>query len=41
VLWGAVLLGEHIAANTLVGAAIILLGTALVTGFNPLKNFKL
>ncbi|WP_373974989.1 DMT family transporter [Chitinibacter sp. SCUT-21] len=35
VLWGALFLGEHIGANTIVGAAIILLGTALVTGFKP------
>ncbi|QLG89892.1 DMT family transporter [Chitinibacter bivalviorum] len=33
VLWGALFLGEHIGGNTLIGAMIILLGTALVTGF--------
>ncbi|WP_157669955.1 DMT family transporter [Chitinibacter sp. GC72] len=30
VLWGAVFLGEHIGGNTIAGAIIILLGTALV-----------
>ncbi|WP_410498699.1 DMT family transporter [Chitinibacter sp. S2-10] len=38
VLWGAVFLGEHIGSNTVVGALIILLGTALVTGFNPFSR---
>ncbi|WP_197053871.1 DMT family transporter [Chitinibacter sp. ZOR0017] len=40
VLWGALLLGEHIGSNTLAGGLIILLGTALVTGFNPLARLR-
>lgn len=33
ILWGALFLGEVIGWYTIVGAAIVLLGTALVTGF--------
>ena len=40
ILWGTLFLGEHIGGNTVMGAFIILLGTALVTGFNPLPNRK-
>ncbi|HPT51117.1 MAG TPA: DMT family transporter [Accumulibacter sp.] len=36
ILWGAVFLNEAINGSTFVGAAFVLLGTALVTGFNPL-----
>lgn len=36
ILWGAFFLGEPVSANTLLGAAFVLLGTGLVTGFNPL-----
>lgn len=36
ILWGALFLDEAVSAATLVGAAFVLLGTALVTGFNPL-----
>ena len=35
VLWGAVFLGEHVGINTLIGAIIVIIGTALVTGFRP------
>jgi len=35
ILWGAVFLGETIAWYTIAGAAIVLLGTALVTGLLP------
>lgn len=35
ILWGVLFLEEHIGANTIIGATIILLGTALVTGFKP------
>ncbi|QZA76770.1 DMT family transporter [Deefgea tanakiae] len=40
ILWGSLFLGEHIGGNTVMGALVILLGTALVTGFNPLANRK-
>lgn len=36
VLWGALFLGEHIGLQTVFGGVIVLLGTALITGFNPL-----
>ncbi len=35
VLWGHLILGEPLGWNTLVGAAIVIVGTALVTGFRP------
>ena len=35
VLWGVLFLGEPFGVFTLVGAAIVLAGTALVTGFLP------
>ncbi|KAF0812452.1 putative cystine transporter YijE [Andreprevotia sp. IGB-42] len=35
VLWGVVLLDETVGINTLAGALLVLLGTALVTGFTP------
>jgi drug/metabolite transporter (DMT)-like permease len=35
ILWGALFLGEAIGWHTLAGAAIVLVGTALVTGFVP------
>ncbi|UXY15766.1 DMT family transporter [Chitiniphilus purpureus] len=37
VLWGVLLLGETIGHHTLVGAALVLVGTALATGFDPRK----
>jgi drug/metabolite transporter (DMT)-like permease len=33
VLWGVLFLGETVGWNTFVGAAVVLVGTALVTGF--------
>ncbi len=36
ILWGALFLQEAVTGATFVGAAFVLLGTALVTGFNPL-----
>lgn len=36
VLWGSVFLAEAVRWNTMVGAVIVLVGTALVTNFNPL-----
>ena len=35
VLWGHIFLGEVVSWHTFVGAAIVIFGTALVTGFNP------
>jgi len=35
ILWGTLFLGEPIGWYTIVGAAIVLVGTALVTGFAP------
>lgn len=35
ILWGALFLGEVITIHTLIGAALVLLGTGLVTGFDP------
>ncbi|MBL8396781.1 MAG: DMT family transporter [Candidatus Accumulibacter sp.] len=36
ILWGALFLNETVTGVTFVGAAFVLLGTGLVTGFNPL-----
>ena len=35
ILWGALFLGEVVGLHTVAGAAIVILGTALVTGFRP------
>lgn len=35
ILWGALFLGEVVGWYTIAGAAIVLVGTALVTGFSP------
>jgi len=35
ILWGALFLGEAVGWHTLAGAATVLVGTALVTGFVP------
>ncbi|MCG2582785.1 DMT family transporter [Massilia sp. TS11] len=35
ILWGALFLGEQIGWHTVAGSAIVLTGTALVTGFRP------
>lgn len=35
ILWGALFLGEVVGWHTVAGAAIVILGTALVTGFRP------
>lgn len=35
VMWGHVILGEPIGGAMLIGAAMVLVGTALVTGFSP------
>lgn len=34
ILWGSLFLGEHVGWHTLAGSLIILIGTALVTGFS-------
>lgn len=39
VLWGHLVLGEDIGLRTFVGAAIVLAGTALSTGFSPRQVF--
>ncbi len=41
VLWGHVYLDEAIGLHTLVGASIVLVGTALVTGFSPKRLFAI
>ena len=35
ILWGHLFLGETVGWHTLIGALVVLAGTALVTGFNP------
>ena len=40
VLWGHLFLGEPIGWNTLVGALVVIVGTALVTGFSAAALFK-
>ena len=35
ILWGALFLGETVGWYTILGSAIVLVGTALVTGFVP------
>ena len=40
VLWGHVILGEPLGWNTLVGALVVIVGTALVTGFSAAALFR-
>ena len=40
VLWGSLFLSEAVRWNTIVGAGIIIVGTALVTNFNPLALLR-
>lgn len=40
VLWGRVFLSEPVRWNTIAGGAIVLVGTALVTNFNPLALMR-
>jgi drug/metabolite transporter (DMT)-like permease len=40
VLWGALILGEHVGLNTFVGTALVLSATGLITGFNPAILFR-
>ncbi|GDY26200.1 membrane protein [Agarivorans sp. Toyoura001] len=39
ILWGSVFLNEAVSWNTLLGTSVILVGTALVTGFSPRTVF--
>jgi len=40
VLWGSLFLREHIGIETVLGGAIVLVGTALITGFDPRSLFR-
>jgi drug/metabolite transporter (DMT)-like permease len=40
VLWGHVFLDEPLGWNTLVGALVVIVGTALVTGFSVTSLFR-
>lgn len=40
VLWGSLFLHEHIGIQTILGGAIVLVGTALITGFDPRSLFR-
>jgi drug/metabolite transporter (DMT)-like permease len=40
VTWGALFLGEPLTAGLLPGVLLILLASALLTGFNPFRVFK-
>ena len=39
VAWGHLFLGEPLGSGVYLGGAFVLLATALVTGFNPLRRF--
>ncbi|QDL53377.1 DMT family transporter [Rhodoferax aquaticus] len=39
VLWGHLFLGEELGGGVLVGGSLILLASALITGFNPLRSW--
>ncbi|MFP5325066.1 MAG: EamA/RhaT family transporter, partial [Gammaproteobacteria bacterium] len=38
VAWGHIFLGEALSPGIFAGGALVLLATALVTGFNPLRR---
>jgi hypothetical protein len=40
VTWGALFLGKPLTAGLLPGVLLILLASALLTGFNPFRGFK-
>lgn len=40
VLWGHLFLGEALGSGTLAGGALVLLASALITGFNPLRRWQ-
>lgn len=37
--WGHLFLGEALSPSIFVGGALVLVATALVTGFNPLRRW--
>ncbi|TAH12489.1 MAG: DMT family transporter [Curvibacter sp.] len=39
VLWGHLFLGEELGGGLLIGGALVLLASALITGFNPLQRW--
>jgi len=39
ILWGNLFLGEVITAAMVAGSCLVIVGTALVTGFNPMAVF--
>jgi drug/metabolite transporter (DMT)-like permease len=39
VLWGHLFLGEELGGGMLIGGALVLLASALITGFNPLQRW--
>ncbi|MGZ3304551.1 MAG: DMT family transporter [Asticcacaulis sp.] len=40
ILWGSFILHEQVTWRTLVGGLIVLIGTALITGFNPMSLMR-
>jgi drug/metabolite transporter (DMT)-like permease len=40
ILWGNLFLAENITTAMIVGSSLVVLGTALVTGFNPVAVFS-
>ncbi len=40
VLWGALFLHEAVTARTIIGGLVVLIGMALITGFNPLALMR-
>jgi drug/metabolite transporter (DMT)-like permease len=41
VTWGHIFLGETVSSGIFAGGALVLLATALVTGFNPLRRAEI
>ena len=39
VTWGHIFLGEQLSSGIYAGGALVLLATALITGFNPLQKW--
>ncbi len=40
ILWGYLFLHEPVTAHTVIGGSIVLVGTALITGFNPMAMIR-
>ena len=40
VLWGHLFLGEALGSGLLLGGTLVLLASALITGFNPLQRWR-